>query len=76
MPRCGDAKDLASKKSSDGRRKDLESDDAQLAILRHQVAWQPFVFLDVKVQLNPPKQVRETRCTCSPYLTTPWLPFP
>lgn len=62
MPRGGDARDLASKKSPDGRRKDLESDDAQLAILRHQVAWQLFVFLDVKVQLNPPKQVRETRC--------------
>jgi len=34
--RRGDAKDLAGKKSSDGR-KDLESDAEQLAILRHRV---------------------------------------
>jgi len=35
MVRRGDAKDLAGKKSSDWPRKDLESDDEQLAILQH-----------------------------------------
>lgn len=37
MLRRGDARDVAGKESSDGRRRDLESDDEQFAILRHRV---------------------------------------